>query len=145
MVSNKKTKPSSGRKPIIPKKTAKERLQGFWDVFSREDDVLVVINADPDALASAMAVKRLLRYRVKQVVICYPNEIRRLSNVAMVERLKIQAERLQNVKPKDFSKKVIVDSETKGLKTCWSCGNQYYPSGNCPFCGAFRKRKWQRR
>jgi nanoRNase/pAp phosphatase (c-di-AMP/oligoRNAs hydrolase) len=108
MASNRK-KTKNGRS--LPKKSAKERLQEFWELFSKEDTVLVVINADPDALASAMAVKRLLRFRVKSVVIGYPNEIRRLSNITMVERLKIQASRLQTLKPKEYSKKVMVDSQ----------------------------------
>jgi tRNA(Ile)-lysidine synthase TilS/MesJ len=47
-----------------PKKTAKERLQEFWNLFVKDDDVLVVISADPDSIASALALKRLLRYRV---------------------------------------------------------------------------------
>jgi len=95
--------------------TAKDRLQAFWEVFSKDDDVLVSINADPDALASAMAVKRLLRYRVKNVVIAHPNEIRRMNNVAMVERLKIPLERLSNVKIGDYSKIVMVDSQPSHL------------------------------
>ncbi|MCK4839725.1 MAG: phosphoethanolamine methyltransferase, partial [Desulfobulbaceae bacterium] len=66
----------------LSKRSAKERLHEFWDVFEKEDEVLVVINADPDALASALAVRRLLRYRVKSVTVAYPNEIRRLSNIA---------------------------------------------------------------
>lgn len=93
------------------KKTAKERLREFLEIFDKEDDVLVVINADPDALASAMAVKRLLRYRVKNVTIGYPNEIRRLSNVKMLDLLKISAERLHTLKPKEYSKRVILDSQ----------------------------------
>jgi nanoRNase/pAp phosphatase (c-di-AMP/oligoRNAs hydrolase) len=111
-MSVKKTKTNS-RKAItkLPKKTAKERLEEFWALFVKDDDVLVVINADPDALACAQAIKRLLRYRVKSVVIGYPNEIRRLSNVAMVDLLKIPAERLHTIKTKDFSKKVLVDSQ----------------------------------
>lgn len=92
-------------------KSAKERLRLFLDLFCKEDDVLVVINADPDALAAAQAVKRLLRYRVKNVTIGYPNEIRRLSNLAMVDLLKIQIDRLQNLKLGDYSKKIIVDSQ----------------------------------
>jgi hypothetical protein len=36
--------------------SALARLNGFWEVFSKDDNVLVVINADPDALAAAMAV-----------------------------------------------------------------------------------------
>jgi nanoRNase/pAp phosphatase (c-di-AMP/oligoRNAs hydrolase) len=95
--------------------SARERLHGFWDVFDKEDDVLVCINADPDALACALAIKRLLRYRVKSVIIAHPNEIRRLNNVSMVERLKIPLERLGNVKVQEFSKKVLVDSQPTHL------------------------------
>ena len=95
--------------------TAKDRLQTFWKVFQKEDDVLVVINADPDALATALAVKRLLRYRVKSVTIAHPNEIRRLNNQAMVERLKIPLERLKDVKLDNYSKKVMVDSQPAHL------------------------------
>jgi len=97
------------------KRTAKERLREFLDLFQKDDEVLVVINADPDALASAQAVKRLLRYRVRNVTIGYPNEIRRLANIAMVDLLKIQAERLQNLKPKEFSKRVMLDSQPTHL------------------------------
>jgi len=96
-------------------RTAKERLQGFWNVFEKEDDVLVIINADPDALACAMAIKQLLRYRVKSVVIAHPNEIRRLNNIAMVQRLKIPLERLSTIKLDTFKKKVLVDSQPAHL------------------------------
>lgn len=97
------------------KNTAKDRLQAFWNVFSREDDVLVVINADPDAIGTAMAVKRLLRYKVKSVTITHPNEIRRLNNQAMVERLKVPLVRLKDVKVADYNKMVMVDSQPNHL------------------------------
>ncbi len=97
--------------PPQSRTTAKERLRLFLDVFGKEDDVLVVINADPDSLASAMAIKRLLRYRVKSVAIGYPNEVRRLSNITMMERLKITAERLHSLKNREFTKRVLVDSQ----------------------------------
>ncbi len=95
--------------------SAKERLNKFWEVFDKEDEVLVCINADPDSLASAMAIKRLLRYRVKNVVIAHPNEIRRMNNVTMVERLKIPLVRFGTFKVADFNKKVIVDSQPNHL------------------------------
>jgi len=97
------------------KKSAKIRLEEFWDVFEKEDTVLICINADPDSLASALAIKRLLRYRVKLVTIAHPNEISRLNNVEMVERLRIPLERLHTVKTSDYSKKVIVDSQPDHL------------------------------
>ncbi len=96
-------------------RSARARLEGFLEVFEKDDNVLVCINADPDALACALAIKKLLRYRVKSVVIAHPNEIRRLNNVAMVERLKIPLGRLHNVSLKDFTKKVLVDSQPNHL------------------------------
>ena len=96
-------------------RTAKERLRHFMDLFHKDDDVLVVINADPDALASAMAVRRLLRFRVKSLTIGYPNEIRRLNNLAMVDLLKIPIEKLQSLRMKDYTKKIILDSQPSHL------------------------------
>jgi nanoRNase/pAp phosphatase (c-di-AMP/oligoRNAs hydrolase) len=93
------------------KNSALSRLNGFWDVFDKDDDVLVVISADPDALASAMAVKRLLRYRVQSVTIGYPNEIRRMNNLEMVKRLKIPIERFHTLKIKDYDKRILLDSQ----------------------------------
>ncbi len=97
------------------RKTAKERLRNFLDIFHKEDDVLIVITADPDALASAMAVKRLLRYRVRSMTIGYQNEIRRLNNIVMVDLLKVPIEKLQSLKLKDYSKKIILDSQPSHL------------------------------
>ena len=112
----KKTKGANDiKRRNLSKKTAKERLYKFLDIFEKEDDVLIVINADPDALASAMAVKKLLRYKVKTVTIGYPNEIRRLSNVAMVDLLKITAERLHTIKLNNYNKKIILDSQPNHL------------------------------
>jgi nanoRNase/pAp phosphatase (c-di-AMP/oligoRNAs hydrolase) len=96
-------------------KTAKDRLRMFLDIFQKEDDVLIVINADPDALASAMAVKRLLRYRVKNLTIAHSNEIRRLNNLVMIDLLKIPVEKLQALKIKDYNKKIILDSQPAHL------------------------------
>lgn len=95
--------------------TAKDRLHAFRNIFAKDDEVLIVINADPDALATAMAVKRLLRYKVKNVTIAHPNEIRRLNNQAMVERLRIPLERLKDIKVDNYSKKVMVDSQPTHL------------------------------
>lgn len=97
------------------KNTARDRLNAFLKIFDKEDEVLVVINADPDALATALAVKRLLRYKVKNVTITHPNEIRRLNNVAMVKRLKIPLVRLKDIKTEEYSKLVMVDSQPDHL------------------------------
>lgn len=91
--------------------SALNRLNAFYQLFSRTDQVLIVIVADPDSLACALAVKRLLSYRVGSVTIGYPNEIRRLNNMTMVERLKIPIERLHTLQVNDYSKKILLDSQ----------------------------------
>ncbi|HBH30027.1 MAG: DHH family phosphoesterase [Desulfofustis sp. PB-SRB1] len=97
------------------KKSAKIRLEEFLAVFDKEDTVLICIVADPDSMASAMAIKRLLRYRVKQITIAHPNEISRLNNLEMVDRLRIPLIKMGSVKMSDISKKIIVDSQPDHL------------------------------
>ena len=69
--------------------SASERLRRFYDQFSGDDNVLIIIDADPDAIASAMAVKRLLWRKVTDVTISNINIIKRPDNIAMVRLLKI--------------------------------------------------------
>jgi nanoRNase/pAp phosphatase (c-di-AMP/oligoRNAs hydrolase) len=61
----------------------RERTARFLNLFRRTAKVLIVINADPDAISSAMAVKRLLWRRAGEVVIAYFNKITRPDNLAM--------------------------------------------------------------
>jgi len=56
----------------------KETLKNFLNLFSSNSRVLVIINADPDSIASAMAVKRLLWRKVNEVVIAHFNKISRI-------------------------------------------------------------------
>ncbi len=63
----------------------KEKLNQFLNLFNGSSKVLVVINADPDSIASAMAVKRLLWRKVSEVCIAYFNKISRPDNLAMIE------------------------------------------------------------
>jgi nanoRNase/pAp phosphatase (c-di-AMP/oligoRNAs hydrolase) len=97
------------------KKSAKIRLEEFLAVFDKEDTVLICIVADPDSMASALAIKRLLRYRVKQITIAHPNDISRLNNLEMVDRLRIPLIKMGSVKMSDISKKIIIDSQPDHL------------------------------
>ncbi len=89
----------------------KERLKSFLSLFKREDRVLVVIVADPDSMASAYAVKRLLSRRVEEVVIAHPNEIKRVNNIAMMDLLKIPMQKLRTAKREQFTKFILLDSQ----------------------------------
>ena len=89
----------------------KERLKNLLSLFKREDKVLIVIVADPDSMASAFAVKRLLSRRVSEITIVHPNQIKRLNNLAMKNILKIPMQPLRGTKKEDYTKFVLLDSQ----------------------------------
>jgi len=91
--------------------SAKEKLRRFYDQFSGNDQVLVVINADPDAIASAMAIRRLLWRRVSGVTISSVNTIDRPDNLAMLRRLGVTLIPFAELDSNQFSRFVIVDSQ----------------------------------
>lgn len=92
-------------------KSNKERLQSFLKLFDKNDQVLILLWADPDALASAFALKRILQGRVSKVTLSAINEIKRLNNLVMVEILKIPLVPFQWEFLKDYQKFILVDSQ----------------------------------
>lgn len=88
-----------------------ERLNDFLSLFSGSSKVLVVINADPDAIASAMAIKRLLWRKVSDVTIAHFNKINRPDNLAMIEYTDAGLIALDEINKEEFNNFVIVDSQ----------------------------------
>lgn len=98
---------STGARP----RSLPEQARKLMAQFAPEDQVLILIVADPDALASALAMKRILWRRVAGVTIARVNEISRPDNLAMVRLLKIAAKPMASLNPDKFSKRVIVDGQ----------------------------------
>lgn len=65
------------------------KLPHLLELLNREERWLIVINADPDAMASAMALRRIMIHRVADVAIARVNEITRPDNLAMIRYLRI--------------------------------------------------------
>jgi nanoRNase/pAp phosphatase (c-di-AMP/oligoRNAs hydrolase) len=88
-----------------------EKLRRFYDQFSNDDHVLILINADPDAIASAMAVKRLLWRKVAGVTISNINVIKRPDNITMIRLLGVNLVPVKDIVKECFSRFVLVDSQ----------------------------------
>lgn len=88
-----------------------EKLRRFYDQFTGDDHVLIAINADPDSIASAIAVKRLLWRKVSSVTISNINVIVRPDNLAMVRLLDVSLIHMNDIDPSRFNRFVIVDSQ----------------------------------
>lgn len=91
--------------------SAPEKLRRFYDQFSGSHPVLIVINADPDAIASAMAIRRLLWRKVPSVTLSNINTINRPDNLAMIRLLGVNLIPFEDIQADQFSRVVIVDSQ----------------------------------
>ncbi len=88
-----------------------ERVQALMDQLKKNDRWLILCVADPDALASAMALKRLLANRVQAVGLGMINEISRPDNLAMVKYLRIPVQRVTPLMAAQYDKFALVDSQ----------------------------------
>ncbi len=91
--------------------TNSEKINRFYDQFTGSDHVLIIINADPDSIASAMAVKRILWRRVTNRTISNINTITRPDNMAMIRLLDVTLIPLSRVETRHYNKFVILDSQ----------------------------------
>jgi nanoRNase/pAp phosphatase (c-di-AMP/oligoRNAs hydrolase) len=91
--------------------SASEKLRHFYDQFSNHDHVLILINADPDAIGSAMAVSRLLWHKVANTTIAHVNAIKRPDNLAMIRLLGVKLIYVDEIHENQFNRVVIIDSQ----------------------------------
>ncbi len=86
-------------------------MRRFYDQFHADDQVLIIINADPDAIASAMAVKRLLWRKVAGIAISNVNVIKRPDNLNMIRLLGAELLPFDQISAEKFTRFVLVDAQ----------------------------------
>lgn len=80
-------------------------------LLERNDRWLIVINADPDAMASAMALRRIMAHRVDEVGIAHINEVKRPDNLAMMRFLRIPTVMFTPAVKASYTRFAMVDSQ----------------------------------
>jgi len=88
-----------------------EKCKRLLDVVIPDDTLAILINADPDAMASALALKRLFWRRVKKMLIYRINAIKRADNLALIRLLKIDQKYIRKLDSSEITKWAIVDSQ----------------------------------
>ncbi|UCF56611.1 MAG: DHH family phosphoesterase [Deltaproteobacteria bacterium] len=105
------------KKPVLmdhpfPKSTSSaEKCKRLLEVVGPEDTLAVFINADPDAMASALALRRLFWRKVKKTLVFHINVIKRADNLALVKLLKIDQQHIRHLNSVEITKWAIVDSQ----------------------------------
>ncbi len=87
------------------------QLPQLLSLLSREHRWLILINADPDAMASAMALKRIFSHRVRDTVIANVNVITRPDNLAMIRYTHVRMLPFHPALPIQFDRFALVDSQ----------------------------------
>ena len=91
--------------------TTTEKCKRLLEAVRADDRLGIVMNADPDAISSACALKRFFWRKIRSVHLFHINPIKRPDNLAMIGLLKIDLKLIRSLKRKDISKWAIVDSQ----------------------------------
>lgn len=112
MAPNKLPPSGSCPSPIsLRPRSRKEALSRLYGLVHTRDRVLITIDPDPDSIASAFALKRLLWRHVYSTTVGIIRPIRRLNNVTMVRLLKFPLILLKDKKLDEFNRFFLVDGQ----------------------------------
>ena len=81
------------------------------EIVKHSDTLGVLINADPDSMASAMALKRIFWKKAKRVLVYRVNSIKRADNLAFVKFLTVDQKHIRYLKRSTIRKWALVDSQ----------------------------------
>jgi len=97
--------------PFSKSTSQTEKSQKLMEAVSSDDSLGIVINADPDAMASALALKRLFWRKIRKVEILHVNVIDRPDNLAMIRMLNVKQRRIRSMRGRKLTKWAMVDSQ----------------------------------
>jgi nanoRNase/pAp phosphatase (c-di-AMP/oligoRNAs hydrolase) len=97
--------------PFAKSISLSERYERLRQIVGPEDSLAVLISADPDAMASALALKRIFWRRVKRIKIIRINKIQRADNLAFIKLLNIDQQHIRSLKSSEITKWALVDSQ----------------------------------
>jgi len=109
-MSNKKTNAIMDH-PFAKSTSLTEKCKRLDDIVTTEDILGIIINADPDSIASALALKRFFWRKVKNTLIYRINAIKRADNLALIKLLKIDQKHIRKLNNSMITKWAIVDSQ----------------------------------
>lgn len=87
------------------------KLQEMLDLFSTRENWLILVNADPDAMASAMALKRIMSRKVNDTDIARINVITRPDNLAMIQATRLHMRAYDPAMLAKYDRFALVDSQ----------------------------------
>ncbi len=87
------------------------KIQEMLALCSFKEHWLILVNADPDAMASAMALKRIISRRVGTVDIARINTVTRPDNLAMIQATRLRMRGYDPAMLSRYARFALVDSQ----------------------------------
>jgi len=97
--------------PFPKSMSSTEKCKRLLEVVSPEDSLCILIQADPDGMASALALKRFFWRKVKRADIYHFNPIQRADNLAFIRLLRVAQKHIRRLRPSKITKWAILDSQ----------------------------------
>ena len=88
-----------------------EQVADLLSRFSKDDNWLIIINADPDALGASLGLRRIRARKVKSVAIAQINDVKLPDNLAMIRHLRIPTQKAIPTLVAQYDKFALVDSQ----------------------------------
>ena len=83
----------------FPKSTSfAKKYSRLLEIVKPSDTLGILINADPDSMASAMALKRIFWKKARRVMVYRVNSIKRADNLAFVKFLQVNQKHIRYLK-----------------------------------------------
>ncbi|MGL4722754.1 MAG: DHH family phosphoesterase [Desulfovibrionaceae bacterium] len=92
-------------------KNLDKQLEHLLTLFSRDERWLITIIADPDAVSSALSLRRIMLKRVRSVTIASPTTMTRPDNLAMLRLLHISLDQFTPAMVQEYDRFAIVDAQ----------------------------------
>jgi nanoRNase/pAp phosphatase (c-di-AMP/oligoRNAs hydrolase) len=104
------------KKPFPKSESFVNKYNRLLEVVDSSDTLGILINADPDSMASAMALKRIFWKKARRVVVYRINSIKRADNLAFVKFLSVEQKHIRYLKRSTIKKWALVDSQPQHHK-----------------------------
>jgi nanoRNase/pAp phosphatase (c-di-AMP/oligoRNAs hydrolase) len=92
-------------------KDTKTRVKELLELVSNKPKLLILVHPDPDSMASAIALRRIILRKCSKIVIAYGEAIKRIQNRAMAHLLKIKMVNIKELRIDDFDLLAVVDGQ----------------------------------
>ncbi len=104
------------KKPFPKSTSFANKYSRLLEVVRASDTLGILINADPDSMASAMALKRIFWKKARRVLVYRINSIKRADNLAFVKFLTVDHKHIRYMKRSTIKKWALVDSQPQHHK-----------------------------